>query len=270
MFVNRPLAVLATCGLSMSVGSASAQDTPVTFDHFAEEKVYSPYVDRTFPDRILWGNTHLHTNLSPDAGLVGTTLGPEEAYRFARGEQVVSSTGKRVALIRPLDWLVVSDHAEYIGLAPMIRQSDPLLLADPYGKWLHERFSAGQEGRMEAFQSILRDAAIGNNRFSSSDATRSIWERFAKIADAYDEPGRFSAFIGFEWSSMPSGNNLHRVVIFRDSAERATQVLPFSLFDSDDPEDLWKYMAGYEAKTGGSVLAIPHNGNLSNGQMFAE
>ncbi len=270
MFVNRPLAVLATCGLSMSAGSASAQDTPVTFDDFAEEKVYSPYVDRTFPDQVLWGDSHLHTNLSPDAGLVGTTLGPEDAYRFARGEQVVSSGGKRVALIRPLDWLVVSDHAEYIGLAPMIRESDPVLLADSYGKWLHERFNAGQEGRMEAFRSILDDAVTGNNRFSSPDAMRSIWESFAEIADAYDEPGRFSAFIGFEWTSFPSGNNLHRVVNFRDGAERATRVIPFSLFDSQDPEDLWKYMAGYEAKTGGSILALPHNGNLSNGQMFAE
>ncbi len=158
MFVNRPLTLLAVWGFSMGAGSASAQDTPVTIDDFAEDKVYSPYVDRTFPDRVLWGDSHLHTNLSPDAGLVGTTLGPEDAYRFARGEQVVSNAGNRVVLIRPLDWLVVSDHAEYIGLAPMIRESDPVLLADSYGKWLHERFNAGQEGRMEAFRSILDEA----------------------------------------------------------------------------------------------------------------
>ena len=173
-------------------------------------------------------------------------------------------------LIRPLDFLVITDHAEYIGLAPMIRESSPVLLADPYGKWLHERFNAGREGRFEAFQAILHDAATATSRFSSPDATRSIWEGFVELAESYNEPGRFTAFTGFEWSSTPSGNNLHRVVVFRDGADKTNQVIPFSLFDSEDPQDLWKYLAGYEAKTGGNALAIPHNGNLSNGLMFAD
>ena len=270
MFVDRPLILSAACGLWMVAGPAPAQDFPVNVDDFASERVYSPYVDRTFPDQVYFGDTHLHTTYSPDAGLVGTTLDPEQAYRFARGEEVTSNTGQRVRLIRPLDFLVITDHAEYIGLAPMIRESSPVLLADPYGKWLHERFNAGREGRFEAFQAILHDAATATSRFSSPDATRSIWEGFVELAESYNEPGRFTAFTGFEWSSTPSGNNLHRVVVFRDGADKTNQVIPFSLFDSEDPEDLWKYLAGYEAKTGGNALAIPHNGNLSNGLMFAD
>ena len=167
MFVNRALTVLAVWGFSMGAGSASAQDTPVTIDDFAEDKVYSPYVDRTFPDQVLWGDSHVHTNLSPDAGLVGTTLGPEDAYRFARGEKVISNTGQPVQLIRPLDFLVITDHAELIGLAPMIHESNPVLLADPWGKWVHERFNAGPEGRMEAFQDIIKAGVKGINPFSS-------------------------------------------------------------------------------------------------------
>ncbi len=278
MFFNRLLkvlgsfCVLATCGLSMgaSPAFASPQEMVVTKEDFAEEKVYSPYAGRAYPDRVFWGDTHLHTKLSPDAGLIGTTLGVEDAYRFARGEKVVSNTGQPVQLVRPLDFLVVTDHAEYIGLAPMIRESNPVLLSDPYGKWLHERFNAGQEGRFEAFQSILKDAATGKSQFTNLEITRTIWESFIETADAYNEPGRFTAFAGFEWSSTPSGDNLHRVVVFRDGADKTSQTVPFSLFDSQDPEDLWKYLAGYGAKTGGNALAIPHNGNLSNGLMFAD
>ncbi len=255
---------------SMTTGSVPTQDLQRPPGDFVERQIYSPFVDRAYPDRVLWGDTHIHTNLSPDAGLVGTSLDVEAAYRFARGEKVVSNTGQPVQLIRPLDFLVVTDHAEYIGLAPMIQEANPVLLADPYGKWLYERFNAGLEGQMEAFGSILNDGATGTNRFTSSGMARSIWEAFVETADAYNEPGRFSAFTGFEWSSFPSGNNLHRIVMFRDGAERTSQVLPFSLFDSQDPEDLWQYLADYEAKTGGNVLAIPHNGNLSNGLMFAE
>jgi len=129
-------------------------------------------------------------------------------------------------------------------------------------------FHAG-EG-YDLFMEILGSAMKREEMIKNPQVKRSIWERFTKISERYNEPGRFSAFIGFEWSSVPQGNNLHRVVVFRDGAERANQVVPYSLFDSEDPEDLWRYLAAYESKTGGQVLAIPHNGNLSNGLMFAE
>ncbi len=261
---------VAGVGLA-SGGRAFAQEFTVDKEDIrGDEQDYSPYVDRNIPDRVYWGDTHFHTSNSPDAGLVGNTLGAAEGFRFARGEEVTSSSGLRVKLIRPLDFLVITDHAEYIGLAPMIRRSDPVLLADPYGKRWHDMFQAGPDSAYDAFIEILGSATRREELIRNERVKRSIWERFTAIADEYNEPGRFTAFIGFEWSSLPDGNNLHRVVVFRDAAARANQVLPYSLFDGEDPEDLWKYLAGYEAKTGGNVLAIAHNGNLSNGYMFAD
>jgi len=246
------------------------QDRVVTKEDLAEQRVYSPYAARNYPDRVLFGDTHFHTNLSFDAGLVGTTLGVDEGYRSARGEKVISNSGQPVQLIRPLDFLVITDHAEMIGLAPMIHESNPALLADPWGKWVHERFNAGPEGRMEAFQNIIEAGVTGINPFSSDELARNIWLDFLEKAEIYNEPGRFSAMTGFEWSSTPKGNNLHRVVVFRDGVAKTRQTVPFSLYDSQDPEDLWKYLAGYEKKSGGQALAIPHNGNVSNGLMFAD
>jgi hypothetical protein len=251
-------------------GVASAQEQVVTPEMLEPAAVYSPFVNRDYPDQVLFGDTHFHTNLSFDAGLVGTSLDVDAGYRFARGETVRSNSGQPVQLIRPLDFLVITDHAELIGLAPQIQSSAPELLADPWGKWVHERFNAGQEGRMEAFGSILEAGTSGINPMSSNEAGRSIWIDFVEKADTYNDPGRFTAMTGFEWSSSPDGNNLHRVVIFRGSAENTSRTVPFDMFDSPDPEDLWKYMAGYEETIGGQVFAIPHNGNLSNGIMFSD
>ena len=266
-----PAVILIVAALSVHPTLAQEPESyHVTEDDFVEEKVYSPYAGRNYPDQVFFGDTHFHTNLSFDAGLVGTTLGVDEGFRFARGEKVISNTGQPVQLIRPLDFLVITDHAELIGLAPMIHESNPALLADPWGKWVHERFNAGPEGRMEAFQNIIKAGVKGINPFSSDELTQSIWVDFVEKADTYNEPGRFTAMTGFEWSSTPAGDNLHRVVVFRDGADKTNQTIPFSLFDSQDPEDLWKYLANYEDKVGGQAIAIPHNGNLSNGLMFAE
>jgi hypothetical protein len=230
---------------------------------------YSPYVGQSFPNRVFWGDTHLHTSLSFDAGF-GNPLGPELAYRFARGEEVISSQGLHAKLRRPLDFLVVSDHAEFIGLPDLLRANDPQLLKNPTAaRWAKMLHAGGEEGTKAAIEAVL--AIFKRNEvFKDPKVTRSIWEKVTSIASQYNEPGHFTAFNGFEWTSAPGpGNNLHRVVIFRDGAQRANQVLPFSAFDSENPEDLWKYLADYEQKTGGQILAIPHNGNLSNGMMFA-
>ena len=234
------------------------------------EPVYSPYVNRGYPDQVLFGDSHFHTNLSPDAGLVGTTLDVDTAYRFARGEKVISNTGQPVQLIRPLDFLVITDHAEMIGLAPMVQNSAPELLADPWGRRIHDLFQSGEEGRMNAFREIISAALTGVNPMESDEAVRSIWLDFVAKAETYNEPGRFSAMTGFEWTSSPEGNNLHRVIIQRDGADKTSQTLPFSLFDSPHPEDLWTYLENYEATTGGQAFAVPHNGNLSNGLMFGD
>jgi len=255
---------------------ATAQDDQAIGTDFAlsrdevpdAQPIYSPYVGQAHPDRVYWGETHLHTSYSWDAGLVGNTLDPDKAYRFAKGEQVIASSGQPVKLVRPLDWLVVADHAESLGVAVLIERSDPAILESDIGRQTHDLYKKGDiYGAFETwgFNVIVK----GNNPLTDPALTRSVWEEIIDHAENHDEPGRFTAFIGYEWSSAPAGNNLHRVVVMRDDATAAKQVLPFPAYDSSDPEDLWKWMAGYEAKTGGRVLAIPHNGNLSNGVMFA-
>jgi len=203
--------------------------------------------------------------------MMGNKLGPEEAYRFARGEEVVASHGERVRLIRPLDFLVVADHAENLGLAPFIAESNPELLKSEWGRAVHDLVKGGNS--REAFQKWLSDAVTaGTDPIANPKMTRAVWDRQIAFADTYNEPGRFTALIGFEWTSIATQQapgNLHRVVIFKDGRDRVSEVVPFSTFDSIDPEGLWEYMARYEESTGGSVLAIAHNGNVSNGQMFS-
>jgi len=263
-------AIAATVLLCAGTAFSSPDALVVTPELLEPERVYSPFVGRDYPDQVFFGDTHFHTNLSFDAGLVGTTLDVDDGFRFARGEKVVSNTGQPVQLIRPLDFLAITDHAEFLGLATMIQTSAPELLADPWGKWVYERFNAGQEGRMEAFANIIEHGVKAVNPMSTDDAKRRIWTDFVAKADTYNEPGRFTAMTGFEWSSTPKGDNLHRIILFRDGAEKTDQTVPFSLWDSEDPQDLWKYLADYEEKTGGQVFALPHNGNLSNGIMFGE
>jgi hypothetical protein len=228
---------------------------------------YSPFVDRKGLETVYWGDTHLHTAYSTDAGMIGNTLTPDEAYRFARGEEVTSSTGIPARLVRPLDFLVVSDHAENLGLAPMIAESNPRLLSNPWGKDIHDLVKAGKG--YEAFRKWGLEAMLPlNDPINDPELTSSIWHRLTDAADRFDNPGYFTAFIGYEWTSTPEGNNLHRVVIFKDDASKANQIIPMSQYESTDPEDLWQWMAQYEKDTGGDILAIPHNGNLSNGLMF--
>jgi hypothetical protein len=230
---------------------------------------YSPYINKSFPQRVFWGDTHLHTSYSPDAGMIGNfNLGPADAYRFARGEQVQANNGMQAKLVRPLDFLVVSDHSEYQGLMPVLRTGDPELLENKVGRRWYNWFKEGPEGQYKVFLEFAEDLNNNKGRIPFDDIARSTWGFMTETADEYNEPGKFTAFIGYEWTSTPEGNNLHRVVIFKDGADKASQVVPFSSFNSPDPEDLWTYLANYEAKTGGRVMAIPHNANVSNGLMF--
>jgi hypothetical protein len=230
---------------------------------------YSPYAGRNFPTRVLWGDTHLHTANSLDAAAFGNTLGPEEAYRFARGEEVTSSSGQRVKLSRPLDFLVVADHAEGLGATVELKNGNPLLLADPTLKRWHDLMAGGRG--VDAALEIIRSVGTGTTpkAMFSPTLVRNVWQAYTTTAERYNEPGRFTALIGYEWTSNKAGNNLHRVVIFRDGKDKADQIVPFSSTDSENPADLWKFLDRYSDKTGGPILAIPHNGNLSNGRMFA-
>ena len=229
---------------------------------------YSPYLHQSRPDRVLFGDTHLHTSYSTDAGMIGNYLGPDEAFRFARGETVTASGGQRARLIRPLDFLVIADHSENLGLAPLIAESNPDLLRSPWGKRVHDLVKAGKG--FDAYGVWGMEMAAGNDPLKNDPLTRSIWNRIVASAEAFNQPGAFTALHGFEWSSSYEANNLHRVVVFRDDADKVEDLVPFSNYDSSDPEDLWAWLRDYETRTGGQVLAIPHNGNLSNGLMFDE
>jgi len=234
---------------------------------------YSPYA-RDYPTRPYFGDTHLHTSYSMDAGAFGARLTPRDAYVFAKGHEVVSSTGQKVKLSRPLDFLVVTDHSDGFGFFPLIFAGTPDIMADPQGRKWHDMIMSGQ-GAAAALDIIVN---FGKGTISKAilpvpgtPAYRGAWDDTIKAAEEANDPGRFTAFIGYEWTSNTGGNNLHRNVIFRDNGDKASEIEPYTTqkpLGSDNPRDLWKWLAAYEQNTGGQVLAIAHNGNLSNGRMF--
>ena len=277
------ITTLLGLALSFSQSAFSAGGGIVTEDTSslhasAKTTPYSPYAQRDFPDRPLWGDTHLHTAISFDAGAFGATLLPPDAYRFAKGEEVISSTGQPVRLSRPLDFLVVADHSDNMGFFPELQSGAPAVMASDKGRRWNKMISAGgQEGVKAAAEMIT---AFSQDKFPKELASlpgtavyRNTWDNIINAAEDANDPGRFTAFIGYEWTSLIKGNNLHRVVMYRDDANRAKMLEPFTAtppMGSTNPVDLWKWMDRYEEKTAGQVLAIAHNGNLSNGFMFPE
>jgi hypothetical protein len=235
---------------------------------------YSPYAGRKYPAQVLWGDTHNHTSNSGDAFTGGNRLTPEDAYRLARGEEVVSSSGVPVKLSRPLDFLVVADHAEGLGLMQEVYKGNPAFISDPTLAGWSDAMRKGGEAAAGAANEVVKAQATGTLPGPIQDpkivgpVMTSVWQQYTATAEKYNEPGRFTAMIGYEWTSVPGGNNLHRNIMFRDGKDKADQVFPFSSWQSEDPEKLWAWMAQYEQKTGGRLLAIAHNANLSNGRMF--
>jgi len=266
--------------LLMLASSAAAQIKPSkeSLSDLYPGKSYSPYAQRPFPSRPLWGDTHLHTALSVDAGLFGARLGLAEAYQFARGEEVISSTGQPAKLSRPLDWLVIADHSDALGFIQDLAAGAPNILAFEEGKRWHAGIEQGGDAAVAAALDLITTFSQGKippamlaDYSPGAKKYKTVWEHVVKTAEDYNEPGRFTALIGFEWTSLVTGNNLHRNVIFRDGADKAGQVVPYTTqapIGSTDPLDLYEWLENFEAKTGGSALAIAHNGNLSNGLMF--
>lgn len=254
---------------------------------------YSPPAVRDFPTTPFWGDIHLHTNMSVDAnGMGNRRLSPDEAYRFARGESVRSHSGQEVKLARPLDFLVVADHAVNLGVMPRMQARDPVLLETEVGRkwrqiWDMYGWSPGEALNADSYEQwreAARNFGVGSGQppsfFWAAWSTdyvederfrRSVWDEVCENAERHNDPGVFTAFIGYEWTPATGDEkspNFHRNVIFKDAAEQACQLLPFSIQDSNNVEDLWAHLDRYETETGGDVMAIPHNGNLSSGKMF--
>ena len=242
-------------------------DKSAVNDSLGEES-YSPYAGREFPTKILWGDTHLHTMISVDAGTM-CRIGQEDAFRFASGEEITTTHGLRAKLSRPLDFLVISDHAEMYGLMPQLLKGDPEILASEKGKRWYDMLKSGDaDSTFAAAMEIVASLSKKDPPIESDKAVRNAWKDYTALADRYNDPGRFTALIGYEYTTM-GGNNLHRNVIFRGDASEANKTVPFSQFDSQNPEDLWRHLDGFQKSNGAEVLAIAHNGNLSNGRMFS-
>ncbi len=261
------LSLLALVVLALAASTTRAADE-------AAKPPYSPYAGHSYPTRPYFGDTHLHTAFSMDAGAFGARLAPRDAYVFAKGNEVTSSSGQRAKLSRPLDFLVVADHSDGMGFFPLLLGGAPDVMADAQGKKWHDMIASGQGA--QAAIDIIENFGKGTLPqaifpLPGTPAYRGAWQQTLEAAEEADNPGRFTAFIGFEWTSNTGANNLHRNVVFRDGATKARVVEPYTTMKplgSDDPVDLWKWMAAFEEKTGGNVLAIAHNGNLSNGRMF--
>lgn len=237
------------------------------------EPNYSPYATTSGGKRVLWGDTHLHTTLSLDARAFGVELNPDDAYRFARGDEVTSTHGLKVKLSRPLDFLVVSDHSDAMGtMSEIIAGNERFMRNDVVAAWHKLLIDGSAEEQLQmrmAVMTALTDGSGPELLFERS-FFRNVWAQYLETADAYNNPGTFTTIVGYEWTSSKDGNNLHRNVLYRDGSEHAKQMLPFTTIESSHPEDLWNWMSQYEQNTGGKVLALAHNGNISNGLMFPE
>lgn len=235
------------------------------------------------PTTLLWGDTHNHTGNSFDVYLFGTpTSTPETAYRFAKGLPVINpATGTRWQIDKPLDFLVVADHAEMLGGMPrLFDQADPELAGTKTGRALLKLAPNKTEEELLDVYNEIQYAVYGQETklpvtgaeltrdLHAGEKRRKAWSDQVDAAEAHNDPGRFTALIGWEWTSNTRGANLHRVVFMAEDGKTAKQFLPYSTLESDNPEDLWQWLGETSERTGATFVAIPHNPNISLGMMF--
>jgi hypothetical protein len=240
---------------------------------------YSPPLRVDYPANVYWGDTHVHTYLSPDAYPMGSRVTPDEAYRFAKGETIIASGGDETRLSRPLDFLMVADHSENMGVMPRLAARVLELLKTPDGqrsyKLLQELPTLREvlkSNNLEEYQSknmaLLMAKGIKSGDYHlDADFRREVWEGVVVVAEKHNDPGKFTTFAGYEYSSSTPAM-LHRNVMYVGGPSDTKAWLPFSSHDSTNPEDLWAHLEGYRNETGSDVIAIPHNTNLSRGQQF--
>ena len=240
---------------------------------------YAPTVRQDYPDNVYWGDTHVHTYLSGDAFGMGTRITPDEAYRFAKGETIRATGGGDARLRRPLDFLMLSDHAENLGVAPRVATGDPDLLKTADSRSLFEMLSrapavpdvlgAKSQEEYDAGNLALGMSKTPRGDYGIDDDFRlDVWRSVVASAEKHYDPGRFTTFVGYEYSSS-SPAMLHRNVMFAGPPEHTMSRRPFSAYDSSNPEDLWAHLERYREETGSDVISIPHNSNLSRGNTFA-
>ena len=265
----RKAMMLAVCTAALAISACSENAD-------GDDNSSAAIVNTEYPEQVFWGDTHLHTDNSIDAFGFGNRLDAEAALRFARGEEVTATKGAQAKLSRPLDFLVIADHSDAMGATKAIMEAPRIaLLTNKFLLRWHDMMNESDEGSLRVTAELIDGAAKGTLPSSLTDPaetrerTADLWTKHGKTVDQYNEPGKFTAFMGFEYTPMPDGDNLHRVVMFRDSPKKMGDTLPFGALGDQDPEKLWAYMEAYEQKTGGKVLAIPHNSNVSNGRMFA-
>ncbi len=276
--IGSVIAAIGLVGVALPAAAQEFQANKAQLSKFYTGKVYSPYAERTFPERPLWGDNHLHTSLSFDAGAFGNRVGLRDAYRLARGEQIIASSGQPIRLGRPLDWLAITDHSDGMGFTVDVLAALPSVTKYEQGARWSKGFNAGGQEAVAATIDMITAFSQGEfdpemiaNYSPGSRRYATVWDDVINAAEEFNDPGRFTTFIGFEWTSLVQGGNMHRNVIFRDGADRARQVVPYTTISpigSTDPLDLYKYLENYEAKTNGAAMAFAHNGNLSNGIMF--
>ena len=229
MLFKNTLLASSILGLSVSTAIASSEGKGPS----EAAKKYSPYANSDMPMNVYWGDSHVHTGLSLDAGLFGNVLVPDDAYRLAKGEQLTASSGVPIQLSRPLDWLVVTDHTDLMGIATDIKEGTENILADKKGKEWHEGFKKGGKAAGEAafdlignFSQMTLPKQLVEDYSPGSEVFGGVWKNIVDAADKHNDPGLFTAFIGFEWTSVPKGFNLHRNVVLRDGGEKALKVQP--------------------------------------------
>ena len=225
---------------------------------------------RAEPSQVFWGDTHLHTSYSPDAYFFGnTTADPDTAYRYAKGLPVVHPYHRaKIQIGTPLDFLVVADHAEMMGVPLRLFRGDKTLTKTASGKRFIKMIEAGKGEKVFLEFVGAINAGKPYEDLNGEDTRRSVWSDMVGITERHNIPGRFTSFIGWEWTSTPAGKNLHRVVFMPEGGEVATKFIPYSSFDSAKPEDLWAWLEETSSSTGATFTAIPHNSNISGGLMF--
>lgn len=252
---------LMACSKQTDTGQPTAAVAATAPSRTAAKALPAPNPQRN----AYFGDVHVHTGWSFDAFTNGSKTTPTDAYAWAQGKEITNSgVGGKIQIQTPLDFYMVADHAEFMGVFNQMSNPDSPLSKTELAKGVT---SADPNTRLQTFAAILRDMSAGkiDPMLTDPALAHSVWTEIVKAADANYQPGTFTTFAGFEWTSNPDKRNLHRVVVFRDTVKLPGMAL--SSLDSDDPEMLWKWMGEMRAN-GSTLLAIPHNANASDGRMF--